>query len=79
MESVYIVMPAYNEESNIGGVIRAWYPLLSGKSENSRLVVADSGSQDKTHDILLDLQKSHPKQLKPGPGSKAKKFKREYF
>ena len=44
-------------------MIRAWYPLLSGKSENSRLVVADSGSQDKTHDILLDLQKSHPKSV----------------
>ena len=33
--TLYIVMPAYNEEENI------------------RLVVADSGSSDKTHEILL--------------------------
>lgn len=34
-------MPAYNEKDNIEGVVRAWYPILKGKSENSRLVIAD--------------------------------------
>ena len=55
-------MPAYNEEENIESVVRNWYPLLEGKSENSRLVVADSGSSDNTHSILLQLQQtSFPK------------------
>ncbi len=61
MDSVYIVMPAYNEEANIVEVVRQWYPLLEGKSEKSKLVIADSGSTDRTHNILVDLQKQYPK------------------
>ncbi len=56
METLYIVMPAYNEEENIESVVRSWYPLLKGKSEASRLVIADSGSTDRTHEILEQLQ-----------------------
>lgn len=61
MDSLFIVMPAYNEESNIEKVVSLWYPLLEGKGEDSRLVIADSGSTDHTHEILLKLQKEYPK------------------
>lgn len=61
MDSLYIVMPAYNEEANIEATVRQWYPLLEGKSEDSRLVVADDGSSDRTHEILLELAKELPK------------------
>lgn len=55
-------MPAYNEEENIHNVIKQWYPILEGKSDQSKLVVADSGSTDKTHDILTTLQNTeYPK------------------
>lgn len=57
---LYIVMPAYNEEANIKDVVQAWYPLLEEKNNASRLVVADKGSKDKTHNILLNLQKEYP-------------------
>lgn len=60
MDSLYIVMPAYNEEENIEGVVTQWYPILEGKSEISRLVIADSGSSDKTHEILLKLKEKYP-------------------
>lgn len=60
MESLYIVMPAYNEEENIEETVKSWYRILQGKSEESRLVIADSGSNDSTHEILLRLQKSYP-------------------
>lgn len=56
MEKIYIVMPAYNEEENIKAVVEQWYPILEGKSEDSRLVIADSGSKDKTHEILMQLK-----------------------
>ena len=56
MDSLFIVMPAYNEETNIEAVISQWYPILSGKNIKSRLVVADSGSTDHTHEILINLQ-----------------------
>ena len=58
MDNLYIVMPAYNEEDNIESVVEQWYPILEGKSENSRLVIADSGSKDKTHEILVELKNS---------------------
>ena len=61
MDTLYIVMPAYNEEANIKGVVDQWYPILEGKSEDSRLVIADSGSKDDTHKILEDLKATHPK------------------
>lgn len=55
-DSIYVVMPAYNEEDSIKAVVEAWYPILDGKSENSRLVISDSGSSDTTHAILTELQ-----------------------
>ncbi len=60
MESIYVVMPAYNEEANIRGTVKEWYKVLEGKNEKSRLVIADSGSSDKTHEILQELQKDYP-------------------
>jgi len=62
MDSLYIVMPAYNEEENIESVVESWYPILEGKADNSKLVIADYGSKDKTHEILLKLkEEKYPK------------------
>lgn len=61
MNTLYVVMPAYNEEANIAETVRSWYPVLEGKSEDSRLVIADSGSSDRTHEILEELQSEFPK------------------
>lgn len=60
MDVLYLVMPAYNEEANIEEVVRDWYAVLEDKPEESRLVVADSGSTDRTHEILLSLQQDLP-------------------
>jgi len=60
LDSIYIVMPAYNEEANIAAVVKQWYPVLLGKDEKSRLIVADSGSSDSTHEILENLKKDYP-------------------
>lgn len=62
MNSIYLVMPAYNEEANIEDVIRTWYPILEGKSEKSRLIIADTGSNDRTHEIIELLRENgYPK------------------
>ena len=60
MDSLYVVMPAYNEEANIETVVKQWYPVLLGKDEKSRLVIADAGSTDRTHKILKTLQEAYP-------------------
>lgn len=54
MDILYIVMPAYNEEECIKDVLKQWYPVLDGKPSESRIVIADSGSNDRTHGILLE-------------------------
>lgn len=61
MDTLFIVMPAYNEETNIEGVVKQWYPILEGKGDISKLVIADSGSADNTHAILTKLQEEYPK------------------
>ena len=58
--TLYIVMPAYNEEENIRDVVASWYPKLELAGANSRLVVADSGSSDKTHEILVEMKNEYP-------------------
>lgn len=60
MNSLYVVMPAYNEEENIRGTVKEWYKILEGKGNESRLVVADSGSKDGTHQILEELKSEMP-------------------
>ena len=56
-------MPAYNEEENIKNVIEQWYSILEGKSEESKIVVADYGSTDNTHNILIGLKETKFPQL----------------
>ncbi|MGN0482358.1 MAG: glycosyltransferase family 2 protein [Lachnospiraceae bacterium] len=63
MDSLFIVMPAYNEEENVETVVKQWYHVLEGKSEESRLVIADSGSTDRTHEILEKLKEGEYPQL----------------
>ena len=60
-DSLYIVIPAYNEEENIKNVVESWYPILETAAAESRLVVADSGSNDRTHDILEGMKETYPK------------------
>lgn len=58
---LYLVMPAYNEEENIENVVKQWYRVLENTNEMSRFIVADSGSTDNTHGILVELQKKYDK------------------
>lgn len=62
-DSLFIVMPAYNEEGNIENTVKDWYGILEGKSDKSRLVIADFGSKDKTHEILQAMKNNGYPQL----------------
>ena len=61
MDTLYITIPAYNEEANIRSVVSSWYSVLNNASPESGLIVADSGSVDNTHAILLEMQKDMPR------------------
>ncbi len=62
MDKLYIVIPAYNEEENIGQVIDDWYPVVeahNGQGE-SRLVIIDDGSKDRTFSIMKEYAEKRP-------------------
>lgn len=62
MDTLYIVIPAYNEQENIQQVIDGWYPIVERHSGDgkSRLVVINDGSKDNTYDMLCKLAETRP-------------------
>lgn len=62
MDKLYIVIPAYNEEENIQKVIDEWYPIVEAHQAEgeSRLLVIDDGSKDRTYNILCGMKKRYP-------------------
>lgn len=52
MNTLYIIIPAYNEEENIENVINDWYPLVEKVGNGSKLLVIDDGSRDSTYSLL---------------------------
>ena len=69
-DTLYIVMPTYNEEANIRNVVKEWYSILKNGNKNSRLVISDGGSKDRTLDILNELKTEYPKLVViPKPGT----------
>ena len=61
-ETLYVVLPCYNEEDNIEKLIKAWSIeeiKLYEKELLLKLVVVDDGSIDSTLDIVERLKKFH--------------------
>ena len=52
MDTLYIVIPAYNEQANIEEVVNDWYPVIEERNDLSRLVIIDDGSRDDTYKVL---------------------------
>lgn len=62
MNSLYIVIPAYNEESNIEKCVADWYPIVESHNDEgkSRLVIINDGSKDNTYDMLCSMKNVRP-------------------
>ena len=68
---LYIVLPAYNEQENIEAVVAQWYPIVEAVGPESRLVIVDDGSRDKTYALLCRCAQSRPQLIaltKPNSG-----------
>jgi len=63
-DNLYIIMPAYNEEENIEIVVKEWHEIVKKIGKDSKLVVINDGSKDKTYEKLIELKKEL-KQLEP--------------
>lgn len=59
-DSLFIVIPAYNEQDNIKQVVKDWYPVVTKYGTNSKLVVIDDGSKDDTYKILQEMAQERP-------------------
>ncbi len=59
MEKLYIVIPAYNEQDTIKNVIDDWYPIVDKIGGESKLVIINDGSKDRTAEILNQYSESH--------------------
>lgn len=61
METLYIVIPAYNERNTIRNIIEQWYPIIEREGGGeSRLLIVDDGSRDDTFAIMLECAKNRP-------------------
>lgn len=70
-ETLYVVMPAYNEEANIRSVLEQWYPVVERVGGDSRLAAFDDGSRDETLSIMRAFGEEHPRfqaMTKPNSG-----------
>ena len=58
--TLFIVVPAYNEAENIGRLIDEWYPVVEKHNETgkNRLIVINDGSKDETLSILTNKAKN---------------------
>lgn len=59
--SLCIVMPAYNEEEIIEKTVRHCHRDVASKFKDSKIIVVDDKSSDKTPDILESLKKDIPR------------------
>lgn len=69
--TLYIVMPAYNEEENIRDVVEQWHPIVEKIGNDSRLVLFDDGSKDHTYERMKELKQQYPfliAETKPNSG-----------
>lgn len=59
---LYIVIPAYNEETNIEQCINDWYPIVERHNGNglSRLAIINDGSKDNTFEVMRKLAETRP-------------------
>lgn len=70
-DSLYIIMPAYNEEANIEKVIEEWYPVVDKIGGNSRFVILNDGSKDATYAKIKECMEKYPRLIgidKPNEG-----------
>ena len=57
---IWFVVPAYNEERNIGRLIERTNAYCEGRRLEYRMIVADDGSRDKTAEIVREKSNHFP-------------------
>jgi glycosyltransferase involved in cell wall biosynthesis len=59
--SISVVLPAYNEEENVGQAVRSVLEVMEPITPDYEVIVVDDGSRDRTSEVVEELAKSYPK------------------
>src|SRR5690349_12151191 len=57
---IIVVLPAYNEEANIGNLLRRIFESLTDEHLGFSIIVVDDGSSDRTQQILEEYGRDFP-------------------
>lgn len=60
LRTIYVVLPAFNEEENLGPLLKRVYQILQDKAESYQVIVVDDGSSDSTYAITQRYAKYMP-------------------
>ncbi len=60
MDSISVVLPAYNEEKNIGPMVSEVVEVMSGVTEDYEVLVVNDGSRDGTARAVGELAQRYP-------------------
>ena len=55
-----VIIPCYNEEKRIGNTLKAIRDYLSKKDFQSEIIVVENGSEDKTEEVVKNLEQQIP-------------------
>ncbi len=59
--SISVVLPAYNEEKNVGQAVRSVLEVMEPITPDYEVIVVDDGSRDRTSEVVEELAESCPK------------------
>jgi glycosyltransferase involved in cell wall biosynthesis len=59
--SISVVLPAYNEEENVGQAVRSVLEVMDTITPSYEVIVVDDGSRDRTSEVVKELVQSYPK------------------
>jgi glycosyltransferase involved in cell wall biosynthesis len=60
MASISVVLPAYNEEANVGQSARKAMEAVALHTSEYEVIVVDDGSQDRTSEVVEAMMEEHP-------------------
>jgi glycosyltransferase involved in cell wall biosynthesis len=58
--SISVVLPAYNEEENVGQAVRSVLEAMETLTSDYEVIVVDDGSRDRTSEVVEGLSESYP-------------------
>ena len=58
--SISVVLPAYNEEENVGQAVRSVLEVMEPLTPDYEVIVVDDGSRDRTSEVVEELVESYP-------------------